>query len=1431
MQRIFSILSTVCMLLLATRATQAAVPPVAGYARWFDASTLGVSDGASISTWPDLSGNGANATVPSGNANPTYLANAGTETSLAAIHFTAGSGANSSGAFQFTRDSSIHTVFSVFKGSSFLLTDSSLYQFHRPSDDNPASPLFTGWARDNSGYSEDSGPITYPTTGANTGSTYVNGTLVQPFDDRGAPFAMPTDQHNGYNLVEVLSGNPLQANSFNKDRAYHSGDQSQAEVIIYDRVLTEAERVSVETYLMNKWFGPAGAGKDILSFKFGALGAAIISGTNIYLTVPFGTDLTHLTPSYTLSPLAMAVPASGITNDFTNAVNYTVTAHDGSTKVYRVRVLVSSTGNYRGLGYLYLSPLPGAEYTPAQTQFVLVRFKDVSPSVVTNLSQSIQVIGASSGIHTGTTKIASDNRTVIFQMNNTFQSNELVTVNLAPLTPSNAIEPYQYQFMTSGHMPDPPAVTARGDNPPEFAKENAFDRNSATKWQDSVVPNGSANSSWIQYVYPINVTHYLNQYAITSANDAPECDPMDWRFYGVDSSNALTLLDTRTNQSFSSRLQTRTFALASTVSFSGYRLEITKVANPASAAGVQLAELAFIEPTGSILREYWTGISGTAVSDLTSNANYPNSPSGRDSLSSFEAPTNWADSYGTRVRGYLTAPSTGSYVFWIASDDNSELWLSTNADPANRTRIAYVPGWTNSRQWSTYAEQQSAAINLVAGQTYYIEALQKEGGGGDNLAVAWAKPGQATSAPSEVVPGWVLTPWIVTGNISPQPPMPTPAPPLGNTPASPGKAGIMPNGVSVPSNFPFINITTNNNPYTDPIFIDNRGGGGNPYNVIFDNSGSPIWYQRMPGEQRDMKVQPNGMLTMLTSNGFIGLNNHYELVAHYPPANGYSTNDHELQVLADGTYFLIGDHGETVDLSRYVPGASTSVGINENCIQQFTPQGDLIFQWRAWDHLDPASQNTVVTTTNPGDFTHMNAVAVDSDGHILLSSRNTSEVTKINADTGEIIWRLGGTHNQFTFVNDPLNGQRNQHCIRPLGNNHYTLFDNGDGHSPQVSRGVEYVIDPVAMTATLVWQYPDPATTSIYSFYMGNVQRLPNGNTLINWAVGNLPKLTEVRPDGTKAFEMNWVNQYEGYRVWRCPWHGVALKPYLILEAYPDNVTLIFNQFGDSSVVTYRIYGGSSPQPTSLLATSGTTMKSLSNLTSGQTYYFRVTAVNSNGVEGPYSNEENVAVNIIKPGQNMVANGDFSGGTASWSSSVTSPAAATWSTASGYSSYVITNGGSSTASIQLKQTGLPMVLGNTYVFEFDAWTSSGTRTIEAKVMQNGSSNTNYSSTRIPNLTATKQHYRYIFTMAAATDLSSMMVFNLGGSTKSVFLDNISLFNPPPGDLNMDGKVDLLDLKLMGTDWRKQQSGLTSDLDGNGKVDFSDFGILGDNWSP
>jgi hypothetical protein len=163
--------------------------------------------------------------------------------------------------------------------------------------------------------------------------------------------------------------------------------------------------------------------------------------------------------------------------------------------------------------------------------------------------------------------------------------------------------------------------------------------------------------------------------------------------------------------------------------------------------------------SGTILREYWLNVTGNTVASLTGSANYPGSPTGSEQLTSFEGPTNAADNYGSRVRGYVHPPITGAYTFWIASDDASDLLLSTNDSAANATRIAFVGEWTDSRQWTKFASQRSASINLVGGQKYYIEAIQKEAGGGDNLAVSWQGPGISQA----VIGGNFLSPFVPTG--------------------------------------------------------------------------------------------------------------------------------------------------------------------------------------------------------------------------------------------------------------------------------------------------------------------------------------------------------------------------------------------------------------------------------------------------------------------------------------------------------------------------------------------------------------------------------------------------------------------------------------------------------------------------------------------
>ncbi len=616
-------------------------------------------------------------------------------------------------------------------------------------------------------------------------------------------------------------------------------------------------------------------------------------------------------------------------------------------------------------------------------------------------------------------------------------------------------------------------------------------------------------------------------------------------------------------------------------------------------------------------------------------------------------------------------------------------------------------------------------------------------------------------------------------------------------------AMVQSNGVSIPGNLPRIDITINDNPDSGYIFMNNWDET-NPFNIIFDNNGEAVWYMRTQDRRRDFKVQDNGIMTMLVrygypfGQGYIGFDTTYTVVDSFYARHGYMTDEHELQVLENGNYLLVGVRWHQVDMGRYVENGKKNATISESCLQEFTREGDMIFQWRAWDHMDIADTQVpgeCELTSNYIRFPHMNAIDIDTDGHILLSSRHASEITKINRLTGEVIWRFGGEKNQFTIINDPLNGPENQHDIRAMGNNRYTLFDNGNEHSPKVSRAVEYEIDAENKTATLVWEFRD--TPDKYSHYMGNAQRLPNGNTLINWGKNNLPKITEVRPNGEKAFEMNWEDKYATYRVFRFPWKGKARVPSLILEPGVDHITLLFNKFGDPDVAYYRIYGGPEPESTTLLDTSSVTMKTLTDLQGGQMYFFRVTAVSKNGEESHFSNEEVVMIGETEPNKNMVQNGDFSDSNPQfWGSFNMEPAEGSFSFADSVCHIEITNGGTEFWHVQFFQPFFTLIKGEDYLFEFDAWADED-RNMTVWICKSEPPNTNYGRTSMVRLETRKQHFSFPFTMRHASDFEAIMVFFFGGSNVDAYLDNVSLVRVVESTVEEDPKQLPLQCQIDG----------------------------------
>ncbi|MCD6304270.1 MAG: lamin tail domain-containing protein, partial [Planctomycetes bacterium] len=185
---------------------------------------------------------------------------------------------------------------------------------------------------------------------------------------------------------------------------------------------------------------------------------------------------------------------------------------------------------------------------------------------------------------------------------------------------------------------------------------------------------------------------------------------------------------------------------------------LTTAAGTPVPSGQEISFNYYANGSGSILREFWLGIAGNAVTNLTSNANYPDNPARRNFPGAFESPLNWADKYGTRMRGYVHPPATGWYTFWIASDDNSVLYLSSDENPDNKQPIASVSSHTAYRAWDTYPSQKSQPVYLAVGKRYYIEAIQKEGGGGDHISVAWQRQGGDFQGP---IPGAFLSPYVI----------------------------------------------------------------------------------------------------------------------------------------------------------------------------------------------------------------------------------------------------------------------------------------------------------------------------------------------------------------------------------------------------------------------------------------------------------------------------------------------------------------------------------------------------------------------------------------------------------------------------------------------------------------------------------------------
>jgi len=380
---------------------------------------------------------------------------------------------------------------------------------------------------------------------------------------------------------------------------------------------------------------------------------------------------------------------------------------------------------------------------------------------------------------------------------------------------------------------------------------------------------------------------------------------------------------------------------------------------------------------------------------------------------------------------------------------------------------------------------------------------------------------------------------------------------------------------TLPEDFPVFYVDSVKNPTQGNVFFTPfRFPGFLPtYLIITDHYGTPVFYRKMSANTYDFKKVTEDKLTYYD----IGTNYYYLLDSTYNVIDslamiGYLTDLHEL-IIEDGHAFLMSYDYQYYPMDTVVQGGDPNAVVIGIVLQELDENKNLVFQWRSWDHYKITDATYDIDLTDSlVDYAHSNAIEIDYDGHILLSTRHFDEITKINRQTGEIIWRLGGEHcenNEFTFLNDPM-GFSHQHDVRRLPNGNITMFDNGNLHSPSFSRSVEYQIDEVNKYATLVWEYRnDPST---YSGAMGSSRRLENHNTIIGWGTSFVPAISEVNAEGEVVFYLSFEDGLFNYRAFKYPW-----KTNLFVTN-PDSLFFGYVPNGDSLTLTLEIKNNSNEE-------------------------------------------------------------------------------------------------------------------------------------------------------------------------------------------------------------------------------------------------------------
>jgi hypothetical protein len=356
------------------------------------------------------------------------------------------------------------------------------------------------------------------------------------------------------------------------------------------------------------------------------------------------------------------------------------------------------------------------------------------------------------------------------------------------------------------------------------------------------------------------------------------------------------------------------------------------------------------------------------------------------------------------------------------------------------------------------------------------------------------------------------------------------------------------------------------------VFIAPAGGGYAAGPEIVTTTGKVVWFHRLRAGDvaTDFRTQtylgqpvlswfqsggqgaqggPGDAGRQVDPNGPSGTDyiysDRYQQIDTVRAGNGDATNFHEFLITPWNTALILADTVTTANLTSI--GGPADQRVIDGLVQEIDIRtGRVLFQWDSAAHV-PYADSYVPrppSPSTPWDWFHINAVHLDTDGNLLVDSRNTWTTFKVNRHTGQIMWQLGGRHSSFSLRAAP--GQvldRDgkifawQHDPEAVGGGEYTFFDDeSGGNLLGSSRVVTVRLGLATRVATMVKSDDQPEGQVAQA--MGNAQTTPAGDLFVGW--GALPYISEFSPSGKLLFNAKLPAGVSTYRAYLLPWNPTS---------------------------------------------------------------------------------------------------------------------------------------------------------------------------------------------------------------------------------------------------------------------------------------------------